>query len=459
MKKELFEFQHVFKFIGGHKALRNLSLRLYQNELTFLVERSGSGRSVLTRVMMGELTPDSGTMKLLEEPYQPLSPEQAHERGIFCVTQDTTLIQNLSISENIYISKPLSPVWLRGQSKAFVQMICRECGIQMDLLQRTTQVPLIDTLLVYCLRALLTRARLLILDNLLYLLSEEDIGLLFQKLRLLKKRGVGILIIEAGARYALRYGDRTLFFSRGRISADFMRGECSAEQANLLLNREQPVPADGFREGSEPVLTRDFFYPARSGIGRLSLAPGEVVCASCRSSKQYQWYLDFFFRTEQLLSMNRQRGQSRVTVLTFKKLQSAYFLDLSFAENVVLPAYARISSKGRLTPNLAKKFLKSELSDVISIPSDQWSRRLSRFSDTEREQAVLYRMLMEDVDVLVFAGIMDQPNLSFMGDIWKVISRASELGKIVLMFHRNYGWPLQRRDRLLFLDDLEEPCV
>lgn len=97
MKKELFEFQHVFKFIGGHKALRNLSLRLYQNELTFLVERSGSGRSVLTRVMMGELTPDSGTMKLLEEPYQPLSPEQAHERGIFCVTQDTTLIQNRSL--------------------------------------------------------------------------------------------------------------------------------------------------------------------------------------------------------------------------------------------------------------------------------------------------------------------------------------------------------------------------
>ena len=99
MRKELFEFRHIVKHIGGHAALRDVSLRLYQDEITFLVGR-GSGRSVLSQMMMGELTPDSGTMLLLEKPYQPLSPEKAHERGIFCVTQNTKLIQNLSLSEN-----------------------------------------------------------------------------------------------------------------------------------------------------------------------------------------------------------------------------------------------------------------------------------------------------------------------------------------------------------------------
>ena len=100
MRKELFEFRHIVKHIGGHAALRDVSLRLYQDEITFLVGR-GSGRSVLSQMMMGELTPDSGTMLLLEKPYQPFSPEKAHERGIFCVTQNTKLIQNLSLSENI----------------------------------------------------------------------------------------------------------------------------------------------------------------------------------------------------------------------------------------------------------------------------------------------------------------------------------------------------------------------
>ena len=90
-------------------------------------------------------------------------------------------------------------------------MACQECGIQLDLSKRTSHVKLIDTLMVYCLRALLVRARLLILDNLLYLLSEEDIDLLFQKLKLLKERGVGILAIEPGVLFR-RTDIRRLFW-------------------------------------------------------------------------------------------------------------------------------------------------------------------------------------------------------------------------------------------------------
>ena len=233
MRKELFEFRHIVKHIGGHAALRDVSLRLYQDEITFLVGR-GSGRSVLSQMMMGELTPDSGTMLLLEKPYQPLSPEKAHERGIFCVTQNTKLIQNLSLSENIYIARPLSGIWHRGQADAFAQMACQECGIQLDLSKKASHVKLIDTLMVYCLRALLVRTQLLILDNLLYLLSEKDIDLLFQKLKLLKERGIGILVIEPVCRYALQYGDRTVFFSDGRISADFSGREYTAEMADIF---------------------------------------------------------------------------------------------------------------------------------------------------------------------------------------------------------------------------------
>ncbi len=459
MRKELFEFRHIVKHIGGHAALRDVSLRLYQDEITFLVGRN-SGRDILVRLMMGEITPDSGTMMLLEKPYQPVSPEQAHERGIFCVTQDTKLIQNLSISENIYIARPLSGIWHQGQAEAFARMACQECGIQLDLSQKASHIKLIDMLMVYCLRVLLVRARLLILDNLLYLLSEEDIDLLFQKLQFLKERGIGILVIEPVSRYALGYGDRTVFFSEGRISADFTGREYTAEMADILLNRGQAVPSEDRPETVEKSpFTRDFFYPAEDGTRKLQLVPGEVVCASCRSPEQYQRLLDTFFRTERISALNRNKNHTRVSTLTFKRLQSDYFLDLSFAENVVLPAYARISAGGRLTPGQAKKFLRSELADTIPVPCEKWGYRLSRFDNAGRELAVLYRMLMEDVEILVFAGIMDQPNMSLMEDIWKVIFLASEMGKSVLMFHRNYAVPMRKQDRLIFLDEPEGPRV
>ena len=94
---------------------------------------------------------------------------------------------------------------------------------------------------------------------------------------------------------------------------------------------------------------------------------------------------------------------------------------------------------------------------MLPVPYEQWGYHLSRFGDVEREQAVIYRMLMEDADILVIVGILDQPNMTIKEDIWKVIFRALECRKSVLLFHRDYTWPLQRQDRLIFLDDFGPP--
>lgn len=151
-------------------------------------------------------------------------------------------------------------------------MACQECDIQLDLSKKASHVKLIDTLMVYCLRALLVRAQLLILDNLLYLLSEKDIDLLFQKLKLLKERGIGILVIEPVCRYALQYGDRTVFFSDGRISADFSGREYTAEMADILLNRGQAAPPEDQVKPSEKLSrTRVLFYPEKTGTEAFSL--------------------------------------------------------------------------------------------------------------------------------------------------------------------------------------------
>ena len=460
MRKELFEFRHVSKYIGGHKACRNLSGRLYQNEITFLIGRSSSVRSVVTRLMMGEFTPDEGEMTLHGRPYQPLSQEGAHKQGIFCISQDTKLLQNLSISENIYIAKPLSWAWRRHGADAFAQMVCQEFDVPLDLGQKSSNAQLIDILMVYFLRALLMRAKILILDNLLYMLSDRELDLLFQKLQILKERGVGILVVDPIWRYAAQYGDRTLFFSNGCISADFAKRSHSTEAAGALLSQEPPLFTVEQREMNAELPQYTLFFPTENGIGKIPLAPGEVVRASCRNPEYYQGYLRFFSNVDRVRELNPGTGsaiKSKIAVLTSKRLQTDHFLSMSFAENVALPAYSRLSSGGRLSAGAVKKFLKNEMAALLPVPCEQWGYHLSRFGDVEREQAVIYRMLMEDADILVIVGILDQPNMTIKEDIWKVIFRALECRKSVLLFHRDYTWPLQRQDRLVFLDDSGPP--
>lgn len=391
-------------------------------------------------------------MTLRGLPYQPISPENAHKQGVFCISQDTKLLQNLSISENIYIAKPLSCFWNRRNADAFAQMVCREYDVRLDLRQKAAQAPLIDVLMVYFLRALLMRVQILILDNLLYMLSDKELDLLFPKLQILKEKGVGILIIDPTWRYAIKYGDRTLFFSDGCISADFTGKENSAEAVGALLSQEPPLFADERKETENPApFKRRLLYPTECGVGEIPLAPGQVVRSSCRNPDSFQCYLRFFSDPERVRYLNF--GGPKIAILASKNLQTDFFLNMSFAENVALPAYAKLSASGCLSPGKVKKFLKSELENLFPIPSGQWGYRLSRFGDVEREQAVIYRMLMEDAEILVIIGILDQPNMMVKEDIWKVIFQAVERGKSVLLFHRNYTWPIRRQDRLVFLDD------
>ena len=460
MRKELFEFQHVSKYIGGHEACRDLSMRLYQNEITFLIGRSSSARSVVTRLMMGEFTPEEGEMLLRGRPYQPLSQEGAHKQGVFCISQDTKLLQNLSISENIYIAKPLSWVWKHHSANAFAHMVCQEFDVPLDLEQKSSNAQLIDVLMVYFLRALLMRAQILILDNLLHMLSNKELELLFQKLQILKGRGVGILVVDPIWRYAIQYGDRTLFFSNGCISADFTKRTHSAEIASALLSQELPLFTVEQKETDAEPAQYTMLYPTEKGIGEISFAPGEVVRASCRNFEHYQGYLRFFSDIDRMRELNGgalSTNKAKIAVLTSPKLQTDHFHSMSFAENIALPAYPRLSSNGCLSAGAVKKFLKNEMADLLPVPCEQWGYRLSRFGDVEREQTVIYRMLMEDADILVIVGILDQPNMTIKEDIWKVIFRALECRKSVLLFHRDYTWPLQRQDRLVFLDDVGLP--
>lgn len=460
MRKELFEFQHVSKYIGGHEACRNLSMRLYQNEITFLIGRSSSARSVVTRLMMGEFTPEEGEMLLRGRPYQPLSQEGAHKQGVFCISQDTKLLQNLSISENIYIAKPLSWVWKRHSADAFAHMVCQEFDVPLDLEQKSSNAQLIDVLMVYFLRALLMRAQILILDNLLYMLSDKELELLFQKLQILRERGVGLLVVDPIWRYAIQYGDRTLFFSNGCISADFTKRAHSAEIAGTLLSQEPPLLAVERNEMGSETPRHTLFYPTERGLGEIPFTPGEVVRASCRNPEYYQGYLRFFSDMDWVRKLNSgalTSSKTKIAILTSQKLQTDHFLSMSFAENIALPAYPRLSSNGRLSAGAVKKFLKNEMADLLPIPCEQWGYHLSCFGDVEREQAVIYRMLMEDADILVIVGILDQPNMTIKEDIWKVIFRTLEYRKSVLLFHRDYTWPLQRQDQLIFLDDSGPP--
>ena len=97
------EVEGVRKSYGGVRALRGVDLRLWPGEVHALVGENGSGKSTLLRTIAGQLVPDAGRLRLEGRELRFSDASEAIAAGIATVTQETTLVPDLSVTENIFL--------------------------------------------------------------------------------------------------------------------------------------------------------------------------------------------------------------------------------------------------------------------------------------------------------------------------------------------------------------------
>ena len=93
----------ITKIFPGVVALDEVDLTIRKNEILGLVGENGAGKSVLTKIMIGLMQPDDGTITLRGEPTTVRDPSDAIRKGIGVVFQEGSLIPNLTVMENLFL--------------------------------------------------------------------------------------------------------------------------------------------------------------------------------------------------------------------------------------------------------------------------------------------------------------------------------------------------------------------
>src|ERR1700722_19617172 len=93
----------ITKHFGGVVALDGVDLEAEQGRVLGLLGANGSGKSTLSRIIAGELSPDSGTMELAGQPIIHASPHEAAARGIVIAHQHPSLAPDLPLWENLFL--------------------------------------------------------------------------------------------------------------------------------------------------------------------------------------------------------------------------------------------------------------------------------------------------------------------------------------------------------------------
>ncbi len=213
------EVDGIERSFPGVQALRRVSFSCRAGEIHGLVGENGAGKTTLMRILAGVLPPDSGTIRVKGETVSFTSPRHAHDLGIAMVYQDTRLVGDLDIAQNILLGREPGPILLvnrraiEQRSKAILQRL----GIELDPRRLVCELSTAERQFVEIARALAADPAVLILDEPTSALDPAEVDRLQRVLRNLRTRGIGIIYISHRLREVLAFADRITVLKDGEI--------------------------------------------------------------------------------------------------------------------------------------------------------------------------------------------------------------------------------------------------
>lgn len=207
---------------GDLQILDDVSFDLDEGETVSIIGPNGAGKTTLMQVVIGELIPSSGSVKLEETEITRMSTDERISLGLSLVPEERHLFRNMSVAENLRLGSYTA----RGND--YDERLQRVFDLFPRLAERKSQragtLSGGEAQMLTIGRALMADPRLLLLDEPSLGLAPKLIPELFGKIEDINDEGVSIVLVEQRVRRALEVADRGYLLEDGRISVS---GEAS----------------------------------------------------------------------------------------------------------------------------------------------------------------------------------------------------------------------------------------
>jgi branched-chain amino acid transport system ATP-binding protein len=225
--------ESISAFYGVIQALRNVSLHVNPGEMVALLGANGAGKTTLMKVISGIHPLSKGRLFFSGQNIAGLPAERVLRLGVGQVPEGRQVFAPLSVLDNLILG---AYVRFKGEGKKEVYKDLDSIFEMFPVLkerqkQRAGTLSGGEQQMVAIGRTMMSRPRLLLLDEPSLGLAPLVAGGIFQTIRLLRDRGTTILLVEQNAKAALKVADRGYVLETGRIILE-------GETEDLLNNKE-----------------------------------------------------------------------------------------------------------------------------------------------------------------------------------------------------------------------------
>ena len=241
----LLELEGITKRFGDLVANDSLSLSVAPGEVVALLGENGAGKSTLMKIVYGLVRPDEGSVTMQGRALDIRSPRDAMAAGIGMVTQEFSLVETMTVTENVALSSVgLGRVDVRAARRRVVEAM-DHVGVHIEPERLVSTLSIGERQRVEIVKALFHECRVLILDEPTAVLTPQDVRALFATIERLRTSGMGVLFVSHKLREVAEISDRVVVLRRGSMVGERVTKEVSSNELAGLMMGIAAAPDEG----------------------------------------------------------------------------------------------------------------------------------------------------------------------------------------------------------------------
>lgn len=445
----ILQMQGISKSFGGVHALVDVHLEVEKGEIHALLGENGAGKSTLMNILTGVIPMDEGHIEFDGKVYAQPTIRQMEDAGIAFVHQELSVINDLTVYENIFLNREIRNKWHVLEKKQMIAQtkeLFDRLGVNMDPMVMVSELKTSEKQLLEICRALHANAKLLILDEPTTALSNEEISHLFEILKKMKSEGTAFIFISHKMPEIFEIADRYTVFRNGQfISSGFIRDTDSASLTSDMIGQEY---AD--KDVYQPRPLGDVVLKLKDLTGRgfrnvdLEIRKGEIVAFTGLAGSGASEVLQTMFGVLPIesgsveifgkaISGNIAKFmRNKTAMLPSNRKENSVIPDMTILENCQIAEHTLSRNKPLIHhKEEEQKFV--GLKQMLRIKSGSTQDPINSLSGGNQQKVFLARWLNTDAEILIFDNPTQGVDVGAKAEIYQLILQFAQEGKTVII--------------------------
>ena len=471
MTNYVVEMQGIGKRFGGVQALKNVSFQVIPGEVHALMGENGAGKSTLMKILGGVYTCSEGIIKINGKEVVFKTPMDAIEAGVAVIYQEQSLVDTLSIADNILLGRiPNKFGWInKKELLQKAKTAFEKTGAEMDLNDLVGNHSVAEKQFIEIAKTMSMDAKVVVMDEPTSVLTLSETRILFKLIRDLKKQGIAIVYISHRMDELFEICDRCTVLKDGEYvgtvnvnevdKTDLIKMMTGREVANIYPERiKKDVKEEVLRVEhlNKKGVFEDINFTVNAGeiVGMSGLVGSgrSEVCRSIAGIDALDSGEIYVKGEKKTITCPSDAIKNGIAYVSEDRKMDGLNLKLSVGSNMTMSTIKKYR-KGIFIDNKKEREAIDSMVKLLSVKCGDIDQAVSDLSGGNQQKVMLGNWILVGADLM----IIDEPtrgvDVGTKVEIYKLIREIADRGTAVLMISSELPEVIGVSDRILVMHE------